>query len=106
LFLSDIKQDIKLLETLLIGLIEPLNTEKGRIIVMEMLHQVYFAPIKSYLIVLLRSVLQLHLSVYLQAVIRTPYLLTINLLSPISMTLYNHIYKLYCVVFVEFLFEF
>lgn len=38
------------------GLLEPLNTEKGRIIIMEVLHQVYFAPIKSYLIFLLRSV--------------------------------------------------
>lgn len=52
----DMKQDIKLLETLLIDLIEPLNTEKGRIIVMEMLHQMYFAPLKSYLIVLLRLI--------------------------------------------------
>ena len=38
------------------GLLEPLNTEKGRIIIMEVLHQVYFALIKSYLIFLLRSV--------------------------------------------------
>ncbi|XP_021941403.1 uncharacterized protein LOC110840581 isoform X2 [Zootermopsis nevadensis] len=52
----DIRHDIKLLETLLISLIEPLNTEKGRVIVTEMLHQVYFAPIKSYLIVLLRLI--------------------------------------------------
>jgi hypothetical protein len=52
----DIKQDIKLLETLLMSLLEPLNTEKGRIIIMEILHQVYFAPIKSYLIFLLRLI--------------------------------------------------
>jgi hypothetical protein len=58
LCLSDIKQDIKLLETLLMGLLVPLNTEKGRIIIMEVLHQVYFAPIKSYLIFLLRSVIR------------------------------------------------
>jgi hypothetical protein len=40
-------------------LVQPLNTEKGQIIVMEMLHHMYFAPLKSYLIVLLRSVLHL-----------------------------------------------
>ncbi|KAJ9582194.1 hypothetical protein L9F63_003460, partial [Diploptera punctata] len=54
----DIKQGIKILETIIIALFEQLNSEKGRSIVTEILHQMYFAPIKPYLIILLRLITQ------------------------------------------------
>ena len=54
---SDIKQDIKFLESVIIALFEQLNSEKGKGIITEVLHQMYFAPVKPYLIVLLRLVL-------------------------------------------------
>ncbi|XP_069692434.1 VPS9 domain-containing protein 1-like [Periplaneta americana] len=53
---ADIKRDIKLLETLLITIVEPLGSDRGRGIITEMLHQVYFAPVKHHLIILLRLV--------------------------------------------------
>ncbi|PSN38903.1 hypothetical protein C0J52_20077 [Blattella germanica] len=52
----DIKQDIKLLETLIVAILEPLNSDKGRNIATEVLHQMYFPPVKPYLIILLRLI--------------------------------------------------
>ncbi|GLH02160.1 Uncharacterized protein GBIM_08199 [Gryllus bimaculatus] len=51
---EDMKQDVKLLETLLCALYEPLTTDPGANILTELLHELYFPPIKPALINLIR----------------------------------------------------
>lgn len=51
---DDMKQDVKLLETLMGSLYEPLATDAGGNILLELLHELYFPPLKPALISLIR----------------------------------------------------